>query len=226
MDERPHLASVAATIADPARARMLAALMCGQAWTATELALEAGVAPSTASAHLRTLCDAGLVRRAASGRHRYFELVDGEVADVLEGLADLAAKTGRRVFGGHVDPAARAARVCYDHLAGAAGVQLFEALRASGVLVGEQVLQLAEHARRRLLDYGIDLQTASGTRPLCRRCLDWTERRPHLGGALGAALLRLMITENWVARDAGTRTVRFSADGRAHLAALVQRLRG
>lgn len=203
------------------------ALMDGRAWTATELSVEAGVAPSTASAHLRTLRDAGLIRCAAHGRHRYFELSDGEVADVLEGLTDLAARRERCVIHGTADQALRAARVCYDHLAGEAGVRLLASLRRGGVVVGEHVLQLSERGGRCLLGYGIDLQKVAATRrPVCRACLDWTERRPHLGGALGAALLRVVFQRQWAERDTDGRAVRFSTRGSAAFDAFIDALSG
>ena len=192
MKEGPSIASVAALIGDPARANMLAALMSGRALTAGELAREAGIAAPTASGHLARLREAGLVLVEAQGRHRYVRLAGPEVAVVLEGLMGLSARDGRlRTRPGPRDPALRTARVCYDHLAGEWGVRLYDALLADGRLDaagGSPVL--TPRGRAFFAAEGIDLAApASSRRPLCRACLDWSERRPHLAGALGRAIL-------------------------------------
>ncbi len=218
MKDGPDIAAIAALLGDPARANMLTALMDGRALTASELALEAGVAPSTASSHLAKLASAGLLATRQQGRHRYFRLSGADVAAVLEGLMGLAMRTGqRRVRTGPNDPALRQARVCYDHLAGERGVRMLEGLRARGVIVGDdEELQLADGGRRFLRGLGVDSTSLGGTRrPLCRACLDWSERRNHLGGALGAAILHELFARGWARRGRRSRTVLFSEEGGA-----------
>jgi DNA-binding transcriptional ArsR family regulator len=216
MKEGPNFAAIAALLGDPARANILTALMRAQALTASELAQEAGVALSTASGHLSKLEGARLVTRRKQGRHSYFQLSDADVATVLEGLMGLAARTGhRRTRPGPTDPALRAARVCYDHLAGDAGVRLYDRLVANG-LVNDAASGPAVTPRgaRLLSDQGFDLGVlSSGRRPLCRACLDWSERRRHLGGALGAALLKHMLELKWARRLPNSRAVVFSRRG-------------
>lgn len=188
----PDLPSVAALIADPTRARMLAVLMDGRALTATELALEGGVTPSTASSHLARLSGAGLVSLAKQGRHRYFRIAAPEVAAVLEQLMSLGAYGGKSTVRlGPRDEGLRRARVCYDHLAGEAGVRLLERARARELLRGsEDALVLTPAGEAWCRGLGLDLSALRAKRrPLCRACLDWSERRTHLAGALGAALL-------------------------------------
>jgi len=221
VDDTTDLARVAALVGDPARARMLTALMDGRALTATELALEGSVAPSTASSHLARLLAGELVAIERQGRHRYYRLSGSDVAEVLEGLMGLAVRRGgRRVRTGPQDPALRLARVCYDHLAGERGVQLFESLRERGYLEGTgQTVSLTGEGRRALERFGIDFDVVGATRrPLCRPCLDWSVRRPHLGGALGAALLRELFARGWAERRRGSRVVEFSSRGAASFA--------
>jgi DNA-binding transcriptional ArsR family regulator len=215
MKDGPDLAAIAAAIGDPARANILCALMCGQALTLTELAREAGVALPTASGHLARLEAAGLVAPRRQGRHKYFALAGASVAEVLEGLTALAAERGHlRVRPGPRDPALRKSRVCYDHLAGALGVRLFDSLRAQGGLDASAGLTLTAHGVARMAALGVDVAAvARGRAALVRECLDWSERRPHLGGALGRALLTRMTELGWARREAGTRLVRFTPDG-------------
>ena len=188
MDEAPDIALLAQLFGDPARARMLACLMGGMALTATELATEAGIAPSTASAHLGKLTRANVLSLETQGRHRYFRLADTEIAEALETLMGAAAARGpsRRI--GPADPDLRAARVCYDHLAGSRGVWLFDQLAARGIIGLAESDGIGGKGERFFARLGIDVAALSrGRRPLSRLCLDWSERRPHLGGALGAA---------------------------------------
>lgn len=195
---------------------MLVSLMDGRALTATELAMEAGVSPSTASSHLAKLEGAGLLAIERQGRHRYFRLSAPDVAEVLERLMGLAARTGRgRVRTGPRDPALCEARVCYDHLAGSRGVRLFASLCERGVLAGGgENWTLTDQGGRFLERFGIDLEPLrAGRRPLCRACLDWSERRSHLGGALGAALLEQLFARGWARRERKSRAVTFSAAG-------------
>lgn len=215
MKDGPNIAGVAALIGDPARANMLTALMTDVALTAGELAHEAGVAAPTASEHLAKLTAAGLVAVEKQGRHRYFRLAGGDVAHVLEGLMGIAQRTGTtRTRPGPREPALREARVCYDHLAGARAVAALAALGLDGD-------RLSTRGVATLDRLGIDVAgLARGRRPVCRLCLDWSERRSHLAGAAGAALLDQVIARGWATRGPG-RVIRFSdAGGRAFDAAL------
>jgi DNA-binding transcriptional ArsR family regulator len=209
----PELAAAAALVAEPARARMLSALMGGMALTATELALEAGVAPSTASGHLARLTQARVLTLERQGRHRYYRLLDGDVAEAIEGLMGFAARRSPRRRPGPADPRLRTARVCYDHLAGELGVWLLDALRARRLLPGADH-ELAPCAGDFFARLGIDVAALRrGRRPLCRLCLDWSERRHHLGGALGAAILGSILAQRWARRDPFGRALLFSAQG-------------
>lgn len=204
------VASLASLLADPARARMLMALMSGTALTATELATEAGVAPSTASSHLAKLTDAQLLTIEKQGRHRYFRLFDDEIASMIEGIHGIATREPKRR--GPADPALRHARVCYDHLAGERGVWLFEQLRNRELLTA--TLAIPKSARGFFTDFGIDLDAlATSRRPLCRTCLDWSERRHHLAGALGTALLQRVFSLRWARRELDSRAVAFTPSG-------------
>jgi DNA-binding transcriptional ArsR family regulator len=218
MKEGPDIAPLAALIGDPARANMLSALMAGIALTAGELAREAGVTAQTASAHLAKLTEGGLVALEVQGRHRYFRLAGPEVAGALEGLMELAALKGRlRTRPGPRDPALREARVCYDHLAGSCGVRMHDAFIGQGLVVATgDGLGLSLLGRSRFQAEGLDIGALEARgRPLCRACLDWSERRHHLTGGLGAALLRLVFERGWARRDPQGRAVLFSAAGRA-----------
>ena len=204
MNDGPVIARVAALIGEPARANMLTALMDGRALTASELAQAAGVALPTASGHLAQLAEARLVEPEKQGRHRYYRLSGPDVAAVIEGLMGLAQRTGAvRARTGPKDGALRAARLCYDHLAGERGVALYEMLAGNGWIVpGEATPTPA--GRQGLLAFGIDIAALErGRRPLCRTFLDWSERRSHLGGALGAALLAELERRHWLRRASG-----------------------
>jgi DNA-binding transcriptional ArsR family regulator len=218
MPEAPDLAFVAALVGDPARARMLGALMGGLALTATELAVEAGIAPSTASAHLAKLTEGRILALERQGRHRYFRLFDDEVAQALEALMVAAAARGPRRNVGPVDPGLRTARVCYDHLAGERGVWVLDRLRARRLLPGIDGDRLPAEAAPFFARLGIDVPSlARLRRPLCRLCLDWSERRHHLGGALGAALLQSILALRWARRDPGGRAIVFTPAGEGAL---------
>lgn len=221
MKDGPDIARIAALIGDPARANMLSSLMSGRALTATELSAEAGVSASTTSIHLSKLEAGGLVLPRKQGRHRYYTLTNPDVAEVLEALMGLAQRTGAvRVRTGPKDPQLRHARVCYDHLAGEQGVRLFDGLLTKKLLAldGEDVV-LTQTGETALGDFGIDLVGLSRLRrPLCRSCLDWSMRRSHLAGALGAALLDRMLELRWVTRVPDSRIIRFSARGDAEFA--------
>lgn len=222
MKAGPNISLAASLVGDPARANMLTALMGGKALTATELAHEAGVTLPTASAHLAKLEAGGLVRAERQGRHRYFQLSGEDVANVLEGLMGLAARVGHlRTRTGPRDPALRHARVCYDHLAGDLGVGLYDGLRRKGYLAVTaypQSPELTAKGERALADFGIDLSSLGRMRrPLCKTCLDWSERRSHLAGALGAALLERFYQLKWAHRERSGRIVRFSPAGEREL---------
>jgi len=227
MKDGPNIAAIAALVGDPARANMLTALMHGQALTATELAQEAGVMLSTASGHLGKLQDAGLVDIEKQGRHRYFRLSGADVAGVLEGLMGVAARTGHlRVRTGPRDPELRRARVCYDHLAGDAAVRMYERLQAAGMIAATGgMLRLTKAGERFFSALGIDVDAfANRRRPLCRACLDWSERRHHLAGALGAALLDHIYDRGWARRAANSRVVTFTKSGAARFDAMMPRV--
>ena len=217
---------VASLVGDPARANMLTALMTGRALTASELAHQAGVTPQTASSHLSKLETGGLIEPEKQGRHRYYRLTDPDVADVLEGLAGLAARTGHmRVRTGPKDPALRRARICYDHLAGDLGVQMLDSMTRQKLLRHrKQEIAVTAEGERFLEKH---LQISPGMlehprRPVCKACLDWSERRHHLAGTLGAALMKRFNELKWAERDAtpGSRVVNFSRSGEKHFAAL------
>ncbi|MBM1174615.1 ArsR/SmtB family transcription factor [Microvirga arabica] len=214
MKEGPVIASVAALLGDPARANILTALMDGRALTVSELAEAAGVTLQTASGHLAKLDAANLLTAEKQGRHRYFRLSGPDVAQVLEALMGLAQRTGAtRVRTGPKDAALRSARICYDHLAGERGVALLKGAQRQGLIKGEKDMILTEKGRAFFADFGIDLaQLEKGRRPVCRACLDWSERHSHLGGGLGAALLSRMIETGWVRRDVG-RVLAFTCEG-------------
>jgi DNA-binding transcriptional ArsR family regulator len=222
MKEGPDISIIAALIGNPASANMLIALMSGPALTATELAQEAGLTLSTASGHLAKLEKAGLVEIARQGRHRYFRLADSDVAVALESLMPLAARAGHvRVRTGPRDPELRRARSCYDHLAGDLAVKMLDRFLERRLLArrGED-LRLTPEGRRFFAAKGIDVDDLeSARRPLCRCCLDWSERRYHLGGVLGAAILEDILGQRWAVREAKTRVVRFSAAGERKLTA-------
>ena len=192
MKEGPNIATIAALIGDPARANMLTALLSGKALTVSELAQEAGVTIQTASAHLSKLDRGGLLRPRKQGRHKYFSLANAEVAHVLEGLMGLAAGAGHlRNRTGPKDRELRKARVCYNHLAGDMGTAMFNSLMENGhiALSGEDLFLTAK-GEGFAEAFDIDLNSLRSNRtPLCRECLDWSERRSHLAGSLGRAFL-------------------------------------
>jgi DNA-binding transcriptional ArsR family regulator len=216
MKEGPNIAHVATLIGDPARANMLTVLMSGKALTVSELAEEAGVTIQTASSHLSKLEAGGLLRPRKQGRHKYFSLANDEVAHVLEGLMGLAAGAGHlRKRAGPKDAQLREARVCYNHLAGAMGTQMFDSLVARGHLVLQGGhLALTESGSAFVTDFGIDLDELRKARvPLCRECLDWSARRSHLAGSLGRAFLTRFEEQGWAKRKDRTRVVSFSDFG-------------
>ena len=218
------VASFAGLLAHRSRAAMCLALLDGRAWTAAELASCAGISRPTASEHLNLLVDAGLLAEVRQGRHRYVRLARPEIAQLIEDLAAAAGEPAPARSLRTVRAAAdlAEARTCYDHLAGALGVRLFDAMIANGLLADRDGLAVTAAGRCWFTEVaGPEAMRPAGSRPLVRSCLDWTERRPHLGGALGAALHRVLAARAWVTPCAGSRAVRLTADGERGLAGLL-----
>ncbi|MER8533606.1 winged helix-turn-helix domain-containing protein [Mesorhizobium sp. M1005] len=215
MREGPDIARTASLVGDPARANMLSALMGGTALTASELALEAGVSLPTASSHLSKLMEGGLLTLASQGRHRYYGLACPQVAGMIEAITGVAAAVGpQRVRPGPRDAAMRVARVCYDHLAGEQAVAMLDRLVARQVLLrDDEEIQLGPSATSHFAAIGIDIHTKA-RRPVCRACLDWSVRRSHLAGTLGAAILDKILAEKWARREKDSRAVIFSPVGK------------
>jgi DNA-binding transcriptional ArsR family regulator len=211
------IAEIAALAGDPARANILAALLDGRAMTATELAYAAHVTPQTTSAHLAKLTAAGLITATPSGRHRYFRLASARVAQMLEtiGSVVIASRPRFRPLS-RLAAELRDARVCYDHLAGRLGVAIADAMIRRGYIVLEdEGGHLTDAGIRYLAGLGIDLYDPAlqRRRHMCRACLDWTERRPHIGGAIGAALAERWLALGWIARAKDSRAVTLTAAG-------------
>lgn len=215
-----RFAEIAAAAGDPARATMLHALMDGRALTATELAHAAGVSPQTASGHLARMVEAGLLQVRQQGRHRYHAIASSEVAQALESIMLIASGVERRRRVPHPGPrdaALRSARTCYDHLAGMLGVAWTDALvRGRYVELDHDAGFVTDAGVALLRDLGIDVDEVlrGRSRLPCRPCLDWSERRPHLGGAVGAALCAHAFQAGWIVRLDGTRAVRVTPAGR------------
>ena len=218
MSSIASLSETGALIGEPSRTAMLVALMDGRALTAGELARAAGIAPATASGHLARLVDGGLVAVAAQGRHRYFRLASPAVAGMIEGMMGVAgmvdaARRCRPVRSGPADHAMRHARKCYDHLAGEVAV------RIADFLVGASYLELSADAAAMppagadfLERLGLAIEPAR-QRVLCRPCMDWSERRPHLAGAVGRSLYRFLLDRHWIRPTPGTRAVAVTPAG-------------
>lgn len=225
MKDGPNIVGIAALIGDHARAEVLTTLMSGQALTATELADLSGVTKQTMSSHLAKLTDAGLLTANSQGRHRYFRIASEEVASLLETLMGVAFKTGAvRVRSSPREPALRKARVCYDHLAGELGVLVYDGLVSKSALcLNGDGIELTPGGVKLFTDIGVDVAAVSRSkRPLCRSCLDWSERRDHLAGALGAALLQKILEAGWAKRMEGTRVIAFSDNGEKELRRIFQ----
>jgi DNA-binding transcriptional ArsR family regulator len=230
----PRLARVAAMIADASRSRMLAYLLDGSFASAGELARAASVSAATASAHLAQLLDGGLLVCEPRGRHRYYRLADGEVAQALSALALVAERGSHaRAWASPERQRLRHARCCYGHLAGELGVRLMQALQQRGWLVADRdadaggetgALALTEAGRQGLAVLGLDPALWQGSSPhqrLAYGCLDWSERRDHLAGRLGRALLSHALEQGWLRRHAGERALQLTPRGRQALAALL-----
>jgi DNA-binding transcriptional ArsR family regulator len=206
-----NIAAIGALVGDQARVRMLTTLFDGRALTATELAAAAGVTPATASSHLSKLTKGGLLTGVSQGRHRYFRIASREVASMLEGIMVVAAEpspAGTRAAP-KIDPALRAARTCYDHIAGRLGVALADSLVTRGaILLGDGAGEVTADGQDFLRAFGVPEKAPRGSRRLyCRACLDWSERRIHLSGVLGAALLARCEELGWVVRALDSRAL-------------------
>jgi DNA-binding transcriptional ArsR family regulator len=215
MREGPDIARIASLVGDPARANMLNALMGGTALTASELALEAGVSLPTASSHLSKLMEGGLLTLASQGRHRYYGLAGPQVAGMIEAITGVAEAVGpKRARPGPRDGAMRVARVCYDHLAGEQAVAMLDRLVEKDILIrDDKEIRLGPSAASHFAAIGIDVG-AKPRRPICRACLDWSVRRSHLAGTLGAAILDKILLEKWARREKDSRAVVFSPPGK------------
>ena len=219
MIEDPDVASVAALMAVPARAEILLALMHGQSRPAGELARFAGLSPQAATAHLKKLVSGGFLAIMTSGRHRYYRLASPEVAQAIESLMPLARSARSSPYPKPVSPLQKA-RSCYDHVAGQLGVAITDALVRKGYLIeNERDYRVTTSGASWFCDLGVDLQPD----PRCRRaftrkCLDWSERRYHLGGLLGAAMLETFLDSGWLARSSShRRALRISHAGQTGL---------
>jgi DNA-binding transcriptional ArsR family regulator len=220
-DADAAVSKIAAAIGEPARARMLYCLVDGRARTSTELAMIADVTPSTASVHLQRLKNERLVAVLAQGKHRYYSLEGANVAAALEALSVLAGGA-RNAFVPNTPNRLRAARTCYDHIAGRLGVALHDRIAAMGWLSGaagsDGGYELTRRGTKALEAVGMDVEA---TRTLRRRfaypCVDWSERRPHIGGALGAALLELALKRKWVNRELDSRALTVTKAGQREM---------
>ena len=217
-----HLSRIAGAIAEPARARMLCCLLDGHARTSTELSVVAEVSPSTASAHLARLKDERLVELFAQGKHRYYQLADADVAAALEALL-VVAGLPRPTFKPNTPDRLRHARTCYDHMAGTVAVALHDQIAAQGWLAADSstnAYELNAAGTAAFERLGVDVEAA---RKLRRRfacpCLDWSERKPHIGGALGAAMLQLALKKGWVEQDLDSRALHVAPKGQRQMLA-------
>lgn len=216
--EASSFAALAAALGDPSRASMVLTLMDGRSWTAGELGAQAGIAPSTASAHLNLLLAEGVLHEERQGRHRYLRIATAGMAELIEDLASMVGAPGptgslRAVRAG---AAMSAARTCYDHLAGRLGVDMFDSLALRGLLSVSTAVALTPQGISFLEDLGVQLRPTGSKRALVRSCVDWTERRPHLAGAAGAAVYNLFRERGWV-RPAGGRALSVTTSGRRAL---------
>lgn len=218
---QPDIALIAGLIGDKARAKMLLALMSGKAHTATELSAEADITPQTASSHLTKLVKGKLLIVRKQGRHRYFQLKDSQVAELIEQLLVISANNSIQIIEtGPEDHRLRKARVCYNHLAGEVAVNLFDALTEQRLITAEgDQAWLTEQGEVFFQQLGAGLcpgSNASQTRKStvgCKACLDWSERRSHLAGELGQWVLQDLLLKGWGCRALDSRAVEFSAKG-------------
>ncbi len=213
----PMIAETAALVGDPTRATMLSALLDGRALTASELALAARITPQTASTHLAKLTEAGLLSVARNGRHRHFRLASKRVEEMIDGIVAVAVE--KRPRPRPLSPQAKAlgaARICYDHLAGRLSVELTDSLVARDyVVLDDEAAEITTAGVRFFTELGIELPTLrAARRRFCRLCLDWTERRPHIAGAVGAAIARRYFELGWLQRVRRSQAVVVTPSGR------------
>jgi DNA-binding transcriptional ArsR family regulator len=220
MSVAPQIAEVAALVGDPARANMLCALLGGRAITAAELAHAANVSPPTASEHLAKLTAARLLVVTKQGRHRYYRLAGPHVGQMLESIMNVAV-TGPPRFQprSKADDVMRRARTCYDHIAGALGVAIADRLiERAFIILGDEAGEVTPEGTAFLAELGVDLAAMRTKRRIfCRPCLDWTERRPHIGGAVGAAIACRCFELKWIERVNGSRALTITPAGRRGL---------
>ncbi|WDM22542.1 ArsR/SmtB family transcription factor [Paenibacillus polymyxa] len=217
MSTKSNVAMIASLVSEPSRAAILTALLDGRFHTASELAHMAGVKPQTASFHLAKMTEAQVVTMEKQGRHRYFGIQDPEVAQVMESLLSIAPPVPIKSFThASENEALRLARTCYDHVAGQLGVQLMSFFIQKGILSEDQDgLHITEPGEAFFTDFQIDLtKTRQKRRSFSHKCLDWSERRHHLAGALGNALLDRLFELHWIERLPTTRAIRITADGK------------
>ncbi|EIK67592.1 transcriptional regulator, ArsR family [Pseudomonas synxantha BG33R] len=212
---------VAGAIAEPARTKMLCSLMDGHARTSTELAVIADVSASTASAHLARLKEDGLIKLNTQGRHRYFSLADAHVAQAIEALM-VISRNAQTQFVSPAPSRLQLARTCYDHMAGSLAVQLHDYFIDAGWLsmpvAGDGTYQLTAEGEKAMTGLGVEIETVRAQRRrFACSCLDWSMRRPHLGGALGAAVLQAVISRKWVIQDLDSRALALTPKGRKEL---------
>ena len=212
----PDIAFVASLIGDQARARMLMALMGGKALTATELAIEADITAQTASNHLAKLLKGELVIVRKQGRHKYFQLRNYAVAELIEQLLNISADNIQpKILTGPTDPTLRKSRICYDHLAGEVGVSLFDGLVKRKFISNDpNIALLTDPGEVYFRNLGVDLDSLKKLkRPICKACLDWSERRNHLAGSLGKWILTDLLHREWAVKDLDSRVIRFTESG-------------
>lgn len=216
----PNVAKVAALIGDSVRAKMLFALLDGRELTASELAFRGEASPQAASAHLAKLVDGGLISARNAGRQRLFRLASPEIAHAIEVLASIAPVTPVTSLNQHTAmQRLRRARSCYDHLAGRLGVAVTDALTERRLLAaGDDVFAITRNGESFFADIGVDLVALRASRRhFARACMDWTERRHHVAGALGAALLERFVTNGWLLRNQRDRSLEITTEGHLHL---------
>jgi DNA-binding transcriptional ArsR family regulator len=219
MSEVLDIAAVAALIGDQARANILVALLDGRALTASELAYAAHITPQTASGHLKKLSAARMIVPVQQGRHRYFHLAGPQVARMIESITTVAAAAPPRLRPIRISDAMREARMCYDHIAGRLGIVLADSLLAHNhVEFADDGGIVTPRGERFLSDLGIDIEGLRRShRVFCRPCLDWSERRPHLAGSVGAALARRLFDLRWIARTSDSRALTVTPPGRRNI---------
>lgn len=216
MSDQPNISKIASLLGEPARAKIMTALLGGKALTATELAIEADISASTASSHLSKLHSALLISVQKQGRHKYFQIFDYHVAELIESLFNISSRIEHsRVPTGPKDTDLRLARICYDHLAGDLAVQLLASLIASSLIIEESnQIRLSESGTSFFNNRHADITKMQKLkRPTCRNCLDWSERKFHLAGSLGKWILNDIIANNWAHKDLDSRVIRFESAG-------------